>query len=202
MASEAANQASGSQDGALRQSRLGKRPVVLPKGVTVNLSGLTVDIQGPKGKLKRDLPAGVTVKKDGESVVVGATATGADHARLQGLGRALLASWVKGAAEGYEKILELHGTGYRCELKGRTVHFNLGLSHPATFDLPATMEAEIPKDSKGTVLILRSPDKAGIGQACATIIGLRPPEPYGGKGIRHRGENIRRKAGKAGKGRK
>lgn len=186
----------------IRLSRVGKRPVVLPKGVTVNLKEGAVDVQGPKGKLSRALPAGVKVAKDGESIVVSADATGVDYARLQGLGRALLAAWVKGAAEGYERILELHGTGYRCELKGRTVHFNLGLSHPASFDLPQSIEAEIPKDSKGTVLILRSADKEAIGQACATIRSLRPPEPYGGKGIRYRGENIRRKAGKTGKGKK
>lgn len=186
----------------MRQSRVGKRPVPVPKGVTVSLKADAVDVQGPKGKLSRVVPAGVKFAKDGEQIVVSADATGADHARLQGLGRALLASWVKGAAEGYERILELHGTGYRCELKGRTVHFNLGLSHPASFDLPASIEAEIPKDSKGTVLILRSADKEAIGQACATIRRLRPPEPYGGKGIRNRGENIRRKAGKTGKGKK
>jgi len=186
----------------IRLSRVGKRPVPLPKGVTVNLKGETVDVQGPKGKLSRVVPAGVKFAKDGEAINVSADAVGADYARLQGLGRALLASWVKGAAEGYERILELHGTGYRCELKGRTIHFNLGLSHPATFELPTTIEAEIPKDSKGTVLILRSADKETIGQACATIRRLRPPEPYGGKGIRNRGEQIRRKAGKTGKGKK
>jgi large subunit ribosomal protein L6 len=184
----------------IRLSRVGKRPVALPKGVTVNLKGSTVDVQGPKGKLSRVVPAGVKYNKDGEAITVSADAVGTDYARLQGLGRALLASWVKGAAEGYERILELHGTGYRCELKGRTIHFNLGLSHPASFDLPASIEAEIPKDSKGTVLILRSADKEVIGQACATIRRLRPPEPYGGKGIRNRGEQIRRKAGKTGKG--
>jgi large subunit ribosomal protein L6 len=186
----------------VRNSRLGKRPVDVPKGVTVNLSGSTIDIQGPKGKLKQVLPTGVIAKKEGESVVVTADAEGKDHARLQGLGRALIASMVLGAAQGYERILELHGTGYRCELKGRTIHFNLGLSHPASYDLPAGIDAEIPKDSKGTVLILRSADKSAIGEACASIKRLRPPEPYGGKGIRYRGEQIRRKAGKAGKGRK
>jgi large subunit ribosomal protein L6 len=186
----------------VRNSRLGKRPVEVPKGVTVNLSGSTIDIQGPKGKLKQVLPTGVIAKKEGESVVVTADAEGKDHARLQGLGRALIASMVLGAAQGYERILELHGTGYRCELKGRTIHFNLGLSHPASYDLPAGIDAEIPKDSKGTVLILRSADKSAIGEACASIKRLRPPEPYGGKGIRYRGEQIRRKAGKAGKGRK
>ena len=186
----------------IRQSRLGKRAVVVPKGVTVNLGATSVDVQGPKGKLSRKLPVGVVAKKEGDDVLVTADATGADHARLQGLGRALIQAMVKGAADGYERILELHGTGYRCELKGRTIHFHLGLSHPAFFELPASIDADIPKDSKGTVLVLRSADKEAIGQACATIIGLRPPEPYGGKGIRHRGEQIRRKAGKAGKGRK
>jgi len=186
----------------IRQSRVGKRPVALPKGVTVNVTSSGIEVKGPKGQLSRSLPQGVVAKKDGEAILVTANATGADHARLQGLGRALIAAMVKGAAEGYEKILELHGTGYRCELKGRSIHFNLGLSHPATFDLPKSIEAEIPKDSKGTVLMLRSADKEAIGQACATIIRLRPPEPYGGKGIRHRGEQIRRKAGKTGKGRK
>lgn len=182
----------------LRLSRVGKRPVVVPAGVTVKFNGNAVDVQGPKGKLSRVLPAGVLVKQEGAEISVTADATGSDHARLQGLGRALLASWVEGAAKGYERILELHGTGYRCEIKGQTIHFNLSLSHPATFDIPAGLEAEIGKDSKGTVLILRSADKEQIGQACATIIRLRPPEPYGGKGIRHRGENIRRKAGKTG----
>ena len=186
----------------IRLSRVGKRPVALPKGVTVNLSGTGIEVKGPKGQLTKQLPQGVVAKKDGEAVLVTANATGADHARLQGLGRALIAAMVKGAAEGYERILELHGTGYRCELKGRSIHFNLGLSHPATFELPKSIEAEIPKDSKGTVLMLRSADKEAIGQACATIIRLRPPEPYGGKGIRHRGGQIRRKAGKTGKGRK
>lgn len=186
----------------IRLSRVGKRPVALPKGVTVSLSAGAVEVKGPKGQLAKKLPLGVLAKKDGEAILVTADATGTDHARLQGLGRALIAAWVKGAAEGYERTLELHGTGYRAELKGRTIHFNLGLSHPATFDLPKSIEAEIPKDSKGTVLILRSADKEVIGQACATIIRLRPPEPYGGKGIRYRGEQIRRKAGKTGKGRK
>ncbi len=182
----------------IKQSRVGKRPVVVPSGVTVNLKDGTIDVQGPKGKLSRSLPTGVIAKKEGSDVLVTADATGADHARLQGLGRALIAAMVEGAANGYERILELHGTGYRCELRGRTIHFNLSLSHPATFDLPAGIEAEIPKDSKGTVLILRSADKEQIGQACASIIRLRPPEPYGGKGIRHRGQQIRRKAGKTG----
>lgn len=183
---------------AIKLSRVGKRPVPIPSGVTANLNGNVIDVQGPKGKLKRTLPPGVIAKKESDSIVVTADAQGADHARIQGLGRALINSMVEGVANGYERVLELHGTGYRCEIKGKTIHFNLSLSHPASFDIPDGLDAEIPKDSKGTVLILRSADKEQVGQACATIIRLRPPEPYGGKGIRHRGEQIRRKAGKTG----
>ena len=186
---------------ASKQSRVGKRPIVVPKGVTVNISGDTVDVQGPKGKLSGKLPGGVSIKKDGEELVVESSASGSNAPRLQGLGRALVSNMVTGCAQGYERALELVGTGYRCELKGKTVNFSLGLSHPASVDLPASVSATIPGDSKGTILVLASPDKALIGQLAATIRDLRPPEPYGGKGIRYRGEQIRRKAGKAGKGR-
>jgi large subunit ribosomal protein L6 len=126
-------------------------------------------------------------------------AAGRDAARWQGLARALLASTVKGAAEGYERILELVGTGYRCEVKGTNIHLALGLSHPVVFPLPAGVSATVSPDSKGTILILTSANKAALGQAAATIRSFRPPEPYAGKGVRYRGENVRRKAGKAGK---
>jgi large subunit ribosomal protein L6 len=114
--------------------------------------------------------------------------------------RALVASMVKGVADGYEKVLELKGTGYRVELKGTTLHFALGFSHPIAFVLPKGITAAIPADSKGTVLVLTGADKEAIGQAAAKIRGFRPPEPYGGKGVRYRGERVREKAGKAGKG--
>src|SRR5688572_20798890 len=185
---------------AKRLSRVGKRAVVLPKGVTLNLSGRTVDIQGPKGKLTMELPSLVTAKKDGESVLLESSAEGRDAPRLQGLARALIASMVKGAAQGYEKVLELVGTGYRCEVKGKTVTLQLGFSHPSVVELPASISGVVPPDSKGTQLVLTSPDKALLGQVAASIRDLRPPEPYGGKGVRYRGENIRRKAGKAAKG--
>jgi large subunit ribosomal protein L6 len=114
--------------------------------------------------------------------------------------RALLAGMVKGVADGYERILELRGTGYRVELKGTTLNFALGFSHPVTFPLPQGLSATIPADSKGTVLILQGADKELIGQTAAKIRGFRPPEPYAGKGVRYRGERVREKAGKAGKG--
>lgn len=183
-----------------RLSRVGKRPVPLPKGVTVNVTGAKVDIQGPKGKLSFDLPASVVCKREGETLLIESSAPGRDGARLQGLSRALLASQIKGAAQGYERILELVGTGYRCEVKGQTVTLSLGFSHPTQVQLPPTITGNVPADSKGTMLILTSADKALLGQVAASIRDLRPPEPYGGKGIRYRGENIRRKAGKAAKG--
>lgn len=181
------------------QSRIGKRPVVLPKGVSVAIGQSKVDVQGPKGKLSQPLPPTVTVTQSGEGLVVVSSATGRDAARWQGLARALLASTVKGVAEGYERILELVGTGYRCEVKGSAIHLALGLSHPVVFPLPAGVSATIPAESKGTILVLTSASKAALGQAAATIRSFRPPEPYAGKGVRYRGENVRRKAGKAGK---
>jgi large subunit ribosomal protein L6 len=183
-----------------RLSRVGKRPVVLPKGVTVNLSGTRIEVQGPKGKLAFDMPPTVTLKKDGEKLLLESSATGRDAPRLQGLARALLQSRVKGAAEGYERRLELVGTGYRCEVKGQVCTLSLGFSHPTSVVLPPGVTGSVPVDSKGTMLVLQSPDKAALGQIAATIRGLRPPEPYGGKGVRYSGEVIRRKAGKAAKG--
>ena len=185
---------------ASKTSRVGKRPIDLPKGVTANVNAKGVDVKGPKGSLSRAIVDRVTVELDAGKLVVSSTAPGRDGSRLQGLMRALLASMVKGVADGYEKILELKGTGYRVELKGSTLHFALGFSHPIAFVLPDGLKAAIPADSKGTVLVLTGADKEAIGQAAAKIRGFRPPEPYGGKGVRYRGERVREKAGKAGKG--
>jgi len=182
-----------------RLSRVGKRPVAVPKGVTFTINGQNVSAQGPKGKLALDLPANIIAKREGESVSIVSSAPGRDGARLQGLGRALVASMLKGASVGYEVILELVGTGYRCEVKGKTVTLQLGYSHPCVIELHPTVSGVVPPDSKGTQLVLTSPDKGLLGQTAATIRGLREPEPYGGKGVRYRGENIRRKAGKAAK---
>lgn len=182
------------------QSRLGKRPVVLPKGVTVALNGTQLDVQGPKGKLSRSIPEGVVVKMDDGNAVVSSTLPGRDAPRLQGLVRALLAGMVKGVSEGYTKVLELRGTGYRAELKGTDLTMSLGLSHQVRFVIPAGLTATIPGDSKGAVLVLTGPDKELVGQIAAKLRGFRPPEPYAGKGVRYQGEKVREKAGKAGKG--
>ncbi|HEX2734255.1 MAG TPA: 50S ribosomal protein L6 [Polyangiaceae bacterium] len=180
-------------------SRVGKIPVALPKGVTIKLSEGQCDVKGPKGSLSLKLPPTVQIAQDGDKLVVSSTATDMDAPRLQGLGRALLANVIKGCAEGYERTLELHGVGYRAEQKGQELHFSLGLSHTKVFAIPSSIAVDIPKDAKGAIVHLKSADKAVLGQALATIRSFRPPEPYGGKGVRYRGENIRRKAGKAGK---
>jgi large subunit ribosomal protein L6 len=183
-----------------KTSRVGKRPVDLPKGVTATIAKGALDVKGPKGQLSRPLAPTVAIKLEGTQLHVTSDAPGRDASRLQGLMRALAASMVKGVAEGYERILELKGTGYRVELKGTTLHFALGFSHPVVFPVPKGLTATIPGDSKGTVLVLNGADKELIGQTAAKIRGFRPPEPYKGKGVRYRGERVREKAGKAGKG--
>jgi large subunit ribosomal protein L6 len=182
-----------------RQSRIGKRPIVVPSGVNVTIKDGRIEVKGSKGTLAMNLPPSVTVTKEGDSLSVVSSAPESDAPRLQGLGRALLASLVKGVSEGYTRTLELVGTGYRAEVKGKQIHLALGFSHPVVFDLPETVTANVPPDSKGSILHLASPSNAVLGQAAATIRAFRPPEPYGGKGVRYRDEVIRRKAGKAGK---
>ncbi|AUX26575.1 50S ribosomal protein L6 [Sorangium cellulosum] len=196
----AAQAANGDNRLASKTSRVGKRPIDLPKGVTVTVNGRKIEVKGPKGQLSRALTDKVEIKLDGGKLHVSSVAPGRDASRLQGLTRALVAAMVKGVSDGYERVLELKGTGYRVELKGTTLNFALGFSHPVTFAVPAGLSATIPADSKGTVLVLTGADKELIGQTAATIRGFRPPEPYGGKGVRYRGERVREKAGKAGKG--
>ena len=184
----------------LRQSRVGKIPVAIPKGVTVTLKDGRVEVKGPKGNLSRLVPPNVVVKVDGGNIEVLPTISGRDGARFQGLTRSLINGMVEGVGTGYTRILQLVGTGYRAELKGQTLHLALGLSHPIAFPLPAGIKAEIPGDSKGTIIIVTGSDKELIGQTVAKIRSFRPPEPYGGKGVRFKDERVREKAGKAGKG--
>jgi large subunit ribosomal protein L6 len=185
---------------ATKTSRIGKRPVDIPKGVTVTVSPRTVDVKGPKGQLSRPITDTVSFKIDAGRLHVSSSAPGRDGSRLQGLMRAIVAGMVKGVSDGYEKILELKGTGYRVEKKGEVLHFALGFSHPIAYPVPKGLTATVPADSKGTVLILNGADKELIGQTAAKIRDFRPPEPYAGKGVRYRGEHVREKAGKAGKG--
>jgi large subunit ribosomal protein L6 len=184
----------------IRNSRVGKRPIVLPKGVTATVKAdRSIELKGPKGALVRSLPPGVDVKVEGGSILIVPTVVGRDGARYQGLARALTVGMVTGVAEGYVRTLQLVGTGYRAEVKGQVIHLSLGFSHPIAFPLPQGIKCEIPADSKGTILILTGSDKEKMGQTAAKIRGFRPPEPYGGKGVRYQGEKVREKAGKAAK---
>ncbi|HLK36792.1 MAG TPA: 50S ribosomal protein L6 [Polyangiaceae bacterium] len=185
--------------GGMRQSRIGKRPIALPKGVAATVRERTIEIKGPKGTLSRALPPGVTAKVEGGAVLIAPTVEGRDGARLQGLAWSLVGGMVVGVSEGYTKTLQLVGTGYRAELKGQILNLSLGFSHPVAFPLPKGVKCEIPGDSKGTILILTGSDKEEMGQTAAKIRGFRPPEPYGGKGVRYQGEKVREKAGKAAK---
>jgi len=183
----------------LRQSRTGKRPIPLPKGVTATLKDRSIEVKGPKGTLARELPENVTVKVEAGNIAIMPTIGGRDGARYQGLTRALLAGMVLGVAEGYTRTLQLVGTGYRAEVKGTTLNLSLGFSHPIAFPLPKGVKCDIPAESKGTLLILTGSDKEVMGQTAAKIRGFRPPEPYGGKGVRYQNEKVREKAGKAAK---
>jgi large subunit ribosomal protein L6 len=158
-----------------------------------------IEVKGPKGTLSRELPEGVKLKVESGSVLVTPTVVGRDGARYQGLAWALIRCMVTGVAEGYTRTLQLVGTGYRAELKGQVLNMSLGFSHPIAFSLPQGVKCEIPADSKGTILILTGSDKEVMGQTAAKIRGFRPPEPYGGKGVRYQGEKVREKAGKAAK---
>lgn len=184
----------------LRQSRTGKRPIALPKGVTVAIKDGKIDVKGPKGGSSRPVTPNVNIKIDAGSIAIMPTVGGRDGSRFQGLARALIAAMVEGAANGYVKTLQLVGTGYRAEVKGQMLNLSLGFSHPVNFPIPQGIKAEIPADSKGTLIILTGSDKEKMGQTAAKIRGFRPPEPYGGKGVRYQGEKVREKAGKAGKG--
>jgi len=181
------------------QSRVGKVPVPVPKGINVTIAPGRCEVKGPKGTLSLDLPESVSVAQDGEQLVVQSSAPPHDAPRLQGLARALLANVVRGCSQGFERTLELVGVGYRAEMKGTDIHLNVGLSHTVKYPIPKGVAVNIPGDSKGTIIHLSSADKALLGQVAAVLRSFRPPEPYGGKGIRYRGEQIRRKAGKAGK---
>jgi large subunit ribosomal protein L6 len=140
------------------------------------------------------------VKVEGNAITVHPTVGGRDGARFQGLARSLINGMVQGAGLGYVKTLQLVGTGYRAEVKGPVLNLSLGFSHPVNFPIPAGVKVEIPSDSKGTLIVLSGADKEVMGQTAAKIRGFRPPEPYGGKGVRYQGEKVREKAGKAGKG--
>jgi large subunit ribosomal protein L6 len=193
-----ANQAPSTNNAEpMRQSRVGKRPIPLPKGVTVTVNNGKVEVKGPKGQLTRPLTPNVSVKTENNELYVVPTVPGRDGARFQGLARSIINGMVEGAATGYTRTLQLVGTGYRAEVKGKVLNLSLGFSHPINFPIPDGISVTIPGDSKGTLVVLTGVDKEKMGQTAAKIRSFRPPEPYGGKGVRYQGEKVREKAGKA-----
>ena len=176
-------------------SRIGKKPIALPQGVTVKIEGNTVMVQGPKGKLDTHVPAGITLEqKDGHLL---ATRENDSQAALHGLARALVNNAVEGVTKGWTRELEIVGIGYRAELKGKgTVVFSLGFSHPIEYPLPTGIEVAV--DPKQTKLSVTGIDRQKVGQVAAEMRGLRPPDPYKNTGVRYVGERLKKKVGKTG----
>ncbi|HXZ28236.1 MAG TPA: 50S ribosomal protein L6 [Terriglobales bacterium] len=176
-------------------SRIGKKPIAIPKGVQVSLQGNVVAVQGPKGKLETRLPQGVRMEqKDGNLV---ATRENDSQAAVHGLARALVNNAVEGVTKGWTRELEIVGIGYRAEMKGKgIVVFSLGYSHPIEYPLPSGIDVTV--DAKQTRLTLTGVDRQKVGQVAAEMRGLRPPDPYKNKGVRYAGERLKKKVGKTG----
>jgi len=176
-------------------SRIGKKPIAIPKGVTIKIDGNVVALQGPKGKLDTPLPAGITMEqKDGSLVAVRENDS---QAAVHGLARALVNNAMEGVTKGWQKDLEIVGIGYRAELKGKgLVVFTLGYSHPIEYPLPSGIDVAI--DPKQTKLTVSGIDRQKVGQVAAEMRELRPPDPYKNKGVRYAGERLKKKVGKTG----
>lgn len=178
-------------------SRIGKKPVAIPSGVEVTLSGSHIAVKGPKGELSYDHLPEVTVKVEGSEVVIALTDSDDDASKkFHGLTRQLIANMVEGVSKGFEKQLEIIGVGYKAAPKGSVVTLNLGHSHPIDFNVPNGIEIVAHEKNKN-ILIITGIDKQKVGQTAAVIRSFRPPEPYKGKGVRYVGEQVRRKAGKS-----
>jgi large subunit ribosomal protein L6 len=177
-------------------SRIGKKPIAIPKGVTVKVAGDAVEVQGPKGKMRQPVPPGIVFAQDNGTLV--ATLERADDPTLNkfhGLARSLVANAVTGVTEGFKKELDIVGVGYRAEVKGKQVVFALGYSHPVVFDIPNGIDIAIDKQTHVTVTGV---DRQLVGQVAANIHGMRKPDPYKQKGVRYMGEVLKKKVGKTG----
>jgi large subunit ribosomal protein L6 len=176
-------------------SRIGKKPIPLPQGVTFKVEGNTVTVQGPKGKVENHLPDGIRFEKQDGNLV--AIRENDSQAAVHGLARALVNNAVEGVTKGWIRELEIVGIGYRAEMKGKsTVVFTLGFSHPIEYPLPTGVDAVV--DAKQTKLTLTGIDRQKVGQVAAEMRSLRPPDPYKNKGVRYSGERLKKKVGKTG----
>jgi large subunit ribosomal protein L6 len=176
-------------------SRIGKRPIPVPKGVTVTVEGSTVSVKGPKGDLSRSVPAAMTVAVSEGMVTVTRPDDEPAHKALHGLTRTLVANMVEGVTTGFRKQLDIVGVGYKAETRPFGLQLALGFSHPVDYKAPEGIKLTAPQP---TSIVIEGANKEIVGQVAAELRSLRPPEPYKGKGIKYVGEQIRRKAGKAG----
>jgi large subunit ribosomal protein L6 len=174
-------------------SRIGKKPIPVPTSVSVSIEPDLVRVNGPKGELTERIPRDITVAQEGEELVVRRPTDRGEHRALHGLTRSLVANMVEGVTDGYVRTLEIHGVGYRAQLKGKGLELSLGFSHPVSIPAPDGIEFEVPQPTR---VIVKGISKQQVGEVAATIRKQRPPEPYKGKGIRYEGEYVARKVGK------
>jgi len=176
-------------------SRIGKKPVPVPSGVTVQVEGQLIRVKGPKGELARTVHAEIGLALEGDAVSVTRPSDESRHKALHGLTRTLIANMVEGVAKGYQKTLEIQGVGYKAEMTKTGLNVIVGYSHPVTYKAPEGITFAV---ENNTVVRISGPNKELVGQVAAELRQIRPPEPYKGKGIRYQGERVRRKAGKTG----
>jgi large subunit ribosomal protein L6 len=176
-------------------SRIGKKPITLPKGVTVAIAADAVEVQGPKGKLRQRIPPGIVFAQEDGGVVARLERDENALRKFHGLARSLVANAVTGVTEGFKKELDIVGVGYRAELKGKQVVFALGYSHPVVFDIPTGIDIAVDKQTHITVTGV---DRQLVGQVAANIRRMRKPDPYKQKGVRYTGEVLKKKVGKTG----
>ena len=174
-------------------SRIGKKPIPVPTSVTVSIEPDLVRVNGPKGELTERIPRDIVVAQEGEELIVKRPTDRGEHRALHGLTRSLVANMVEGVTDGYVRTLEIHGVGYRAQLKGKGLELSLGFSHPVSIPAPDGIEFEVPQPTR---VIVKGISKQLVGEVAATIRKQRPPEPYKGKGIRYEGEYVARKVGK------
>lgn len=177
-------------------SRIGKKPIEIPSGVTVTVENNTVTVKGPKGSLTRTFNPDLNIEVGEKEIIVTRPSDSKEHRALHGTTRALLANMVEGVSKGFEKSLELIGVGYRAQKQGKKLVLNVGYSHPVEIEPEEGIEIEVPSNTK---IVVKGVSKERVGALAANIRDVRPPEPYKGKGIRYEGEYVRRKEGKTGK---
>jgi large subunit ribosomal protein L6 len=176
-------------------SRIGKKPIPIPKGVTVTIAQDAVEVQGPKGKMRQAVPPGILFAQDEGALVAKLSREDPQLGKFHGLARSLVANAVAGVTDGFKKELDIVGVGYRAEIRGKQVHFALGYSHPVVFDIPAGIDVTVEKQTHITVTGV---DRQLVGQVAANMRSLRKPDPYQQKGVRYTGEVLKKKAGKTG----